>query len=554
MNESKITFDFGNLKRWTILAFLVIVLFSELQVTLQSPIAFGDEGFHVSISRLIGTEKIYPVYNPLQGTTLEGVGYSRPPLWNFIEASFYMLFGFSDLFIKFLMPLVSFLTGLVTYLMVKKIYSENVSLVAAALVVTIPSFVTYSVLFYTAVPFVFFATISLFSFMLSTKFHGRKYLVLTGLFTAMSILTNLAGFFIIAVIAIYALLELVKKLSFGNFVQLLKKYSILILLVGVFVSPWIIRNVVHYMVPGCGEITDILQGSCARPSYYQPSKDFAGRSAQVGTDVGILKMGIIPYLQFAYGFTNSNQILGLIGISFIPFLFLAGLIILAKRRESQDILVLISVFVIFVMFYFVGGLSFSGRAEDIARYFLNAIPIIGIVAGVYVSSVIEFAKKYNKYLIVVILLAIFALSYLNLSQKTETMKSVKGFAPSFFDACSWIKTNTPKNASLLSLHTYPTLYNCDRRANWEIPDKADILLSNNITLVNERLKINGIDYIFVQKFSMSVIPYGQSYPVDFVRLLASNNNSFQKVYENGPPVESCIQAGGCDGSVVYRVL
>ncbi len=552
--SNNINLELGNVKRWIVLGFLVVVLMLELQVTTSSPIAFGDEGYHVATARVIGTEQLYPKFHPLQGTLLESVTYNRPPMWNFIEGSFYMMFGFSDMFIKILLPLVSFFTGLAAYLLIKKIYSENVAVIAAIILVTIPSFVTYSVFFYTAVPFVFFATIALLSFILSTKMHGRKYLILTGLFTALALLTNIAALFIIATIGIYALLKLAYNLNLQNVVHLAKKYGMLLAIVILFVSPWILRNVIDFYIPECRSLQHILQGTCTKPASYTSTGEFSGRTAEVGTETGILKMGIVPYLQFAYGIYSGNNILNLIGAAFVPFMFVAGLVILGKRRSEQDLIVLISVFVIALMFYFVGGLSFGGRAEDIARYFLNATPIIGLVAGVYADSLLELSHKYKNFILAGIIISILGISLVGVWQKTDSLKGPKQFAPGFFEACEWIEANTQKDATLLSLQTYPTIYNCNRRANWEIPDKGDILLSNNVNLVTERLKLNGINYIFVQKFSMSTEKYGQSYPIDFVNMLETNNNSFHKIYENGPSLDACIQARGCDGALVYKVL
>jgi hypothetical protein len=94
---------------------------------------------------------------------------------------------------------------------------------------------------------------------------------------------------------------------------------------------------------------------------------------------------------------------------------------------------------------------------------------------------------------------------------------------------------------------------------WETYYKADILLSNNITLVKNGLQQNGIDYIFVQKFALSNSALGQAYPVAFVDFLSRNNATFERVYENGPAFGTqefvnCVGSGNCDpGNVIYRV-
>jgi len=149
---------------------------------------------------------------------------------------------------------------------------------------------------------------------------------------------------------------------------------------------------------------------------------------------------------------------------------------------------------------------------------------------------------------------ILAVSYYNFSTKVLAMPQVKQFSSYFFEACDWVKTNTPQNAILLSLNTHPTVYNCQREAIWELQDLPDIILSNNVTLVTQRLNANGIDYIFVQKFSLSGQDYRGTYPLSFIAFLEQNPQNFKKVFENGPGYNSCVQSQGCDGTAIYQVV
>lgn len=548
-SEKVYTFD---LKKWLFFGFLLLVFSLELQVALNRPIVFGDEGFHVANARYIGENVEYPLFTPLYGSELQQERFNRPPLWNLIEGSFYMFFGFHETIVQFLQPFIALLTGLVIFYFVRKLYGENTAIVAGIIAVTIPSFVTYTVAFYTTIPYVFFFSIAFLSFLTTIKTGEKKFWIIAGIFTGLSILANIAGLFLIFFIAAVGLVEIFRKLDRQTYIGVIKRYGFILLVAALLVLPWVGRNIHYYYLPGCDNLQSIITGNCYGESY-QSAFQFEGRTRQVGTETGILSFGLTNYLQFAYGFTSSNPFLNLIGLAFIPFTFIAGLFIVLRRRDTVDIAIFAAVVIFALIFFQFGGL-FSGRSEDTARYFLSAAPLIGILSGIYIATLLKFESKRKKIILISAMIIVAVLSLTSVTQKLEIMGNVKNFSPLFFEACDWTKENLPQDANMLSLHTYPTRYNCERAAVWEIPDKGDIVLSNNISLVKERLALNGIDYIFVQKFSLSQQAFSQSYPVSFVQFLENNSDSFRKVYENGPPLQQCIAQGGCDGTIIYQVV
>jgi len=556
MAEFEISFDSSLLKKILILGFLLTVFAFELNLTFNNPIAFGDEGFHVTAARFIGTEVDYSATTPLFGSDLVPERYTRPPLWNLIEASFYFLFGFNEGIVKFLVPFMAFMTGIVIYVFLSRMYSENLGIIAAAVAVTIPSYVTYSVLFYTTVPYVFFFSIAFMTLLAAIKTGDKKFWVLAGIFSGLSVLANIAGLFMIILTIGMGLFHIARTRNVHGIINGFKTYGVVLFIAVLIMSSWMVRNIALFATPECDNFYTMITGSCYGGDAYeiQTTNQFAGRTGGGGTEGSILNIGVANYLQFAYGFSNPNSLLNLIGLAFIPFSFLAGLIIVAKRKKISDIALVLSVLIFIVIFYQVGGLL-DGRSEDTARYFLSAIPLIGILAGTYWASIRKEAHKINNIVILVVVIVILALAFTNFYGKLVQMESVKDFVPSFFEACDWVEENVPEGSNMLSFHTFPTRYNCDRPAVWEIPDKADIILSNDIDLVKERLGANGIEYIFVQKFSISQVAFGQSYPVSFVQFLENNNETFIKIYENGFPIQDCLAAGrGCDGNIIYRVI
>ena len=146
------------------------------------------------------------------------------------------------------------------------------------------------------------------------------------------------------------------------------------------------------------------------------------------------------------------------------------------------------------------------------------------------------------------------LSYQNLSTKLATMEQVKQFSPFFFQACDWVNQNLPQNITLYTVWDHRAIYNCQRNAiaQGAVPD---IALSNDINVSLKAAKENNIDYIFIQKFSIDSQNrnIGEMYNLNFINFLENNNKTFTKVYENGPDMQQCLQQGGCDGSLIYRI-
>lgn len=560
MAEIEVSFDLEKLKKFILLGFLGAVFVIEVMMTLSNPIAFGDEGFHVSTARYIGTEVDFSSTTPLFGSVLNPERFSRAPFWNLIEGSFYFLMGFSPVIVKVLMPFISFMTGIAIYVLLRRLYSENVGIIGAAIAVAIPSFVTYSVLFYTTVPYVFFFSMAFLCLLTAVKTNQTKFWILSGLFSGIALFTNIAGLFMAILIVLMGILQIVKSKNWGDIKGIAKTWGLAGLIMLLVVAPWGVRNVGLFYVDGCTNPSNILQGNCDARGQIQTGTDmFEGRNAGGGTEGSILNMGIMNYMQFAYGFYLPVQGLTIIGTMLVPFSFLAGMFIIAKRRDPTDVVILLTVLIFGAVFLQYGGIT-EGRSEDTARYFLSATPLIALAAGTYWGSIKKEGHKMNGWIVLAVMLSVLAIAFFSFEVRLAQLDNVKNFVPSFFQACDWVKQNLPEDAKLFSLNTYPTRYNCERASVWETDYKTDILLSNDIVLVKEGLDKNGIDYVFVQKFSLSNSAYSQAYPVAFLDLMRSHNETFEWVYENGPAYgtkefAACMQAGGCDpGNVLYRVV
>lgn len=514
-----------------LLAFLSIVLVLELTVTFNSPIAFGDEGFHTRIAQWIAEEREYPIWNPVERTKLNEEGFARPPLFTMLEAGFSLIFGFSEAIIKFLTPFIAALTGIGVFLLVSRLYNEKVGFIASVISATVPSFATYSVLFYVDILFTFYFSLFSLMFVLANTQENKKYWVLVGVFGAFTMLTKTPGYAIVPMIACGFLYQLYKK---RDILDLIKKYAIVVIPIIVIMTPFFLRNFAYYHTPDCA--LPIFDYSGCNIREWEPKYKFSGRTEQVGTEISLLKMGIINYLTFAYG-----------NIWFVPLVFLCGLFVLMTKKEKSDVFVLLTILTL----VFILDQTIQTRAEDTARFTLGWVPIIALGGGLYLEKMYNFIKKYQKHLALVVFIFVVFFSYQNLTEKLNVMKQVKQFSPTFFEACDWIKKNTPRDALISTIWTHRATYNCQRNV---VGALADMRLSKDINYTLSVVEQHGITHLFIQKFSMSNDPsLSEMYSVDFVQFIENNPDHFEKIYENGPPLQQCLQQGGCDGNIVYEI-
>ncbi len=516
---------------------LIFFFILTVKVMVNTPVAFGDEGYHTSLGRYLGTMKDYPQWIPYFGSELEKEGFHTPPMIHLLIGSLTMLFGYQESLVKGLQPFIGvILLGYVVFLLTKKIFGTEVGLMASIIAVALPSFATYAVLMYREMIFVFYFTLFALTLLLAIKTDEKKYWILTSIFAGFSVLGKTPGLVAPLLLGIVFLYRLYQQRP--NYMNQVKTFALVFLILILVSGSFILRSLVFYHTPHCGfRIMDI--SGCKRDTGYVNKFEYAGRTVETGTEANALKIGLTNYFDFAYG-----------NVLFVPLTFFLGFAFLALRKKPEDILLLVTFFVFFIpIVYF----SFPGRAEDTARFMLPMGPIIALISASYFNEIYQFIKKYYKYAGLIVFVAIIVLSYKSLTQKLAVMTQVKAFSPLFFDACKWIKENTPKDAQIGGvIWGSATVYNCERPIGG---GGADVVLSQNITLSLSLLKWYGSTHIFIQKFSISFADerLTERYPISFVNFLESNPQYFKKVYENGPTLDQCRQAGGCDGAVVYDI-
>ncbi len=537
--EKEITLELKKPEIAVLLVFLTFILVLELQVTFGTPISFGDEGFHTRMGQWIAQNVEYPVWVPFTENAVSRASFERQPFWNILEAGFFFILGFNEGIVKFLVPMISMLIGIAVYLFATKFYNWRVGLIAAVIIATVPSLVTYSVLFYTDILITFFMVMFLYTFSLSVKTGRRLHMMTAGVFGALVFMTKLTGYVVYAFVALIFLYYFVKQ---KKFFSLIKKYSPLFLMLILIPSTFFIRNYRYYETPVCygipiiSSVTDkLLDRSGCLEDTFEPQYEYEGRTEQIGSEADVFRMGFVNYLTFAYG-----------NIWFVVFAIFAGVFLILSKIGKIDKILLIMLLLYIPLFFIT-----TTRAEDTSRYALMWLPVFSIVAAKYLAAVYSFIKKYQKYLALVIFILVLYFGYQNAAPKLAGMAQVKQFSPLFFEACDWVKENTPENSLLSTVWTYRAAYSCQRRV---IGSMADMALSNNVTHILSTTKKVGISHIFIQKFGLSEQSLSEKYPISYVQLLENNPDHFKKIFENGPPLDQCIQQGGCDGNIIYEIV
>jgi len=531
----EITIEIKHPEAIVMLLILAIFLFFEMQITFNSPVAFGDEAYHARMAEYVSVKGDYPVWDPNKGTNLLKLGYFRPPLWHMLVGGFYLIFGFNDIIIKFLTPLIGTLfLGSISFLFGKKVFNKKIGFIAAIIAVTLPTIITYSVLFYDDILFVFYFSMFVLTFLLATESEHRKYWIAAGIFGALAALSKPVGYVTVPFLIIFYFVYQSYKQGVS---KIFKNYVIMILLLGLLFSPFMLRNLVYFKTPICGGLIPLLnQASCSKIFQYKNIKQFETTPGDAGSEASILKAGVINYFNFVYG-----------NIWFVPFTFLCGLFILASRKKDIDIKIIFIILAFLLVFY----VEMKGRLEELGRHTLGLAFVVALISANFFERIYDFLNSHIKWVGIIVFVLVVGLCFLGLRDKLTGMKQVKAFSPSFFEATNFIKQNTSQAALVLTVWEEPTIYNSQRNSIniGALPDSGDIALSGDLNLTLSRLKQHGITHIFIQKFSIN-----PSYlPIEFVQFLEKNPENFVKIYENGPQLQQCLQAGGCDGTLVYEI-
>jgi len=514
-----------------ILVGLVFIL--ETNVAIKTHITFGDEGFHAAVARWITENKEYPQWDQLGYTNVFKTNYARPPLFNLLGAGFLFVFGQHEIILKILPSLISALIVITLYILVKRLYNKEIGLISSLILFGLSSFVTYTVLVLDEILFAFYMLLFIFTFLLAIKENNRKYWILSAIFGGLSILTKNAGMILFVFVGLAFLYITLKERKFFYYIKQFTAFLIIILLIS---GPFFLRTYAFYNTPTCYGIPFFpIDVSGCEIRNFKEQRAFEVRTLSGGSENSIMSFGLLNYIQFAYG-NYWFILMGLFG----------GLIVFVKKWDKMAPFILTMLLLGLVVLY-----QITQRTEDAARQLLPWASLVAVVSAMYWNEIYAFLEKYVKYSGVVVIVLILFFGYQNITNKLQVMESVKRFSPLFFEACDWVKENLDRDVRLMTFWGYRASYSCQRTIS---PGWPDIRLNDNPEDTVSISKMHGITHFFIQKFSITQQPSRESYSIEFVQLLENNSDKFEKIFENGPPLGQCLQQGGCDGNIIYKVI
>jgi 4-amino-4-deoxy-L-arabinose transferase-like glycosyltransferase len=184
-----------------------------------------DEGLYAEVSR-----EILKTGNWVDLHWAGSAWSDKPPLYMWVTAVFYMLFGVSEFSARFFSALCGIGTVLVTYLFADKLYSRKAALASSLILLSTWHFIWSSRVGMLDIPLTFFVTLSIFLFKLGEE--KKAFLFFSPLAFALAFLTKGLGAFI-APIVLFVYLA-----TTGNWRILKEKALIAGILTALFMLSW----------------------------------------------------------------------------------------------------------------------------------------------------------------------------------------------------------------------------------------------------------------------------------------------------------------------------
>uniref|UniRef100_A0A7V2ZIA5 Glycosyltransferase family 39 protein n=1 Tax=Ignavibacterium album TaxID=591197 RepID=A0A7V2ZIA5_9BACT len=237
-----------NLQTGIISVFFIAVILRLLFFTAQNtwnsevienkiiPMGTDQRGYHQLAIVLLGYGKLS--FNPdLPPVVLRTPGY---PL--FISA-IYLFLGQNTWLVILIQNFLDSLTAVIIFLTISLLFNSKTGLITGILYAIEPHMILYANTFYSDTLFVFFLSLFFYYLIKFIRQSEKKYLpvIFSALFLGISVLVKPAGAYLPYIVIIVLLFYFGKSLRAGL------KFSVIFFLVYLFtISPWLIRNKIHY--------------------------------------------------------------------------------------------------------------------------------------------------------------------------------------------------------------------------------------------------------------------------------------------------------------------
>lgn len=518
--------EFTRKKLWygLLVVILLTSLFINLRISVPEEIVFGDEGYYAARGKYIANNLKIPIYDEIYGERAAYKTYLRKiPFTFFLLSSVYLIGG--ELLMKALIPIITVISATLIFFFVKKLHSIKAGIFAATFYLVMPAMITQSVMVITESVAVMFTVASIYFLWKYLEAGDKKSLFTSGIMLGFGILAE-ASIMIFILINVLVIVLYKRKSSWkGIFVTLI--------LTLIIISPWmLIHNYYQTGSPGM-KINTLINRIPWIDVDFKSSKVFVKEIPHLaekglkgpqeigkGTTAPLMDYGFLKYIEFAY--TLPIFIFSMFGFSYYFI-----------HRKKKHLMIVVWALIFFSSVYF---MMRGSRVEDLSRNSLAIIAPLSMTGGLFVGKIYDYFKSFKsvgKIFAILFLVILLGWSFSHASSKAEQLRPVKKFSPAFFEGCGWIKENTPKDSLIYTLWVHRAEYHCERTA---IANNARgmqyAILSQNETTY-EIFKKHGIDYLYIQKFSIKPGKERVSYPLDFIRYIESSDH-YKRIYSYPP--------------------
>lgn len=483
---AKNNFDY---KKWTI--FVIIIGIAARFVLASMYTVAGDACWHFSVSRFIAENGKIPLFEPFG----RDEPFWAPPLFHIMAAFMYKAFGIfssAEFGMKMLSPLFGSLTLIFVYFINKKLFGEKITFYSMLFTTFIPIFMDYHIFGYIDGAITFFAVLSIY-FALCDRY------IKSSIAAGFAALTKYNGIFVLPLLIYIAYKNTKNK-------KLLIKKSAVILLVPILIaSPWFVRNYINFGNPFWPLLNFIFHGS--------ETSAFESADLQSFKLQNIININSIMFTYLAiFGVPDGN----FANIFFfnIPYLeilftiwFLGTLLFIlpfvkcfSTNNKTKRLLSIWILSYVAILILYIGNVGWTAT-----RFFLPAIPALGMLYGIGFSGISFRDKKIKVFRIIIfaIIIGFIVTEAVKLTLATREWKLYK-------DDFEWMKKNTKKDDII-------------------IPGRHCLSYHLNRGTLNPKIEnLKKADYIWVNlNFNLerrAIVP-------NEILKLAKENN-YEKVYEN----------------------
>jgi len=476
------------LKKYEKLTLYLIILGTVIRFLIMLFVDVSAEpAWHVNIARYMANNLRIPLFEHLGRDV-----FWPPPAFHILMAIFYKVFSIfgenAAIFgAQLVTPILASLTLLFNYLIVKHLFDDKVGFYSSLFLAFLPAHLYFSTLAYVDITLMLFVLMSIY-FALK-----RKY-VLSGLFSAISMLTKYTG--ILAILIVVPMIAIKEKKKIKSYLEYL--YTLPLGLIW-FIRNWILLGnpVWHFLndlFKGYASSTSVRGGSLLNFVSLRPIKTlYAGLIGIPASRWSNLFYFEIPFLKIFV----TIWLIGT-GIYFLPILL--GIKNLNKQKN---------IFLFWLAPFVLMALAYIYDMNTLfLRFFFPVIPILGIswaFGFIKIEKMAKTKKAWLKPAITIFILILVGITAVEFGKAYMSTKWIRNYKVDF----DWIKQNTDRDDIFLIEGDQAPSFYFDRFTYYSIEIK----------------NLSKIDYVWINP----TLPSPYEYDKEFIKELETN---YRLAYSN----------------------